>query len=87
MDIVGHPPIPLAQKQLFQFDNFSTIFWLLNFWGHFEALNDIFFGFVANQEIAKGSRLGTFHYSTPRRELSNGLSSDPNEDNMQKLRP
>ena len=42
VDIDGYPPIPLAQKQLIQFGSFSTIFRVLNFWGHFEALNDIF---------------------------------------------
>ena len=42
VDIGSHPPIPLTQKQLFQFDSFSTIFRVLNFRGHFEALNDIF---------------------------------------------
>lgn len=31
--------------------------------------------------------MGSFHYCTPRRDLSNGLSSDPNGDHMQKLRP
>ena len=42
VDIGGHPPIPLAQKQYFQFGSFSMIFRVLNFQGHFEALNDIF---------------------------------------------
>ena len=42
VDIGGHPPIPLPQKQIFQFGSFSMIFRVLNFWGHFEALNDIF---------------------------------------------
>ena len=42
VDIGGHPPIPMAQKQLFQFGSFFTIFRVLNFRGHFEALNDIF---------------------------------------------
>ena len=42
VDIGGHSPIPLAQKQLFQFGSFSMIFYVLNFQGHFEALNDVF---------------------------------------------
>ena len=42
VDIGGHPLVPLAQKQLFQFGSFSMIFRVLNFWVYFEALNDIF---------------------------------------------
>ena len=41
VEIGGHPHIPLAHKHLFQFGSFSMIFRVLNFWGHFEALNDI----------------------------------------------
>ena len=43
MDISGHPPIPLAQNNcpLWQFPSyFSTVFRVLNFRGHFEALYD-----------------------------------------------
>ena len=45
MDIGGHPPIPLAQNNfpLWQFPSyFSMVFRVPNFWGHFEALNDVF---------------------------------------------
>ena len=45
MEIGGHPPIPLSQNNypLWQFPSyFSTVFWVLNFWGRFEALNNIF---------------------------------------------
>ena len=42
VDIGGHPPIPLVQKQLFQFGSFSMIFRVLKFQGHFEALKDVF---------------------------------------------
>jgi hypothetical protein len=45
VDIGGHPPIPLAQNTVFHLGSFSTVFWVLNFWGHFEALNDIFLAF------------------------------------------
>ena len=45
-----------------------------------------FFVFAATQVIDKGFGLGPFHYFTPWRDLSNGLSSDPNVDHMQKLR-
>ena len=45
MEIDGHPPIPLAQNNslLWQFPSyFSTVFWIPNFRGYFEALNDMF---------------------------------------------
>ena len=56
MDIGGHPPIPLAQKIVFHLGSFSTIFRVPNFRGHFEALNDVFWGFGA-QMTAKGTYL------------------------------
>ena len=34
-----------------------AVFQVPNFWGHFEALNDVFWGFGA-QVIAKGTDLG-----------------------------
>jgi hypothetical protein len=44
VDIGGHPPIPLAQNMVFHLGSFfSTVFRVLNFWGRFEALNDVFF--------------------------------------------
>ena len=42
VDIGGHPPIPLAEKIVVSVWQFSIIFWVLNFWGHFEALNNVF---------------------------------------------
>jgi hypothetical protein len=42
MDIDDHPPIPLAQNMVFQLGIVSMIFGVLNFWGHFKALNVIF---------------------------------------------
>jgi hypothetical protein len=41
-EIGGHPPIPLAQNKGFHLDSFSTVFRVLNFWGHFKALNNVF---------------------------------------------
>ena len=57
VDISGHPPIPLTQKTVFHLGSFSTFFRVPNFWGHFEALNDVFWGFGA-QVAAKGTNLG-----------------------------
>ena len=48
MEIGGHPLIPLNQNScpLWQFPSyFSTVFWVLNFRSHFEALNDTFWRF------------------------------------------
>ena len=48
MEINGHPPISLSQNNcpLSQFpSNVSTIFRVPNFWGRFEALNDVFWQF------------------------------------------
>jgi hypothetical protein len=42
VEIGGHPPIPLAQNRGFHLGSFSTSFRVLNFWGRFEALNNIF---------------------------------------------
>jgi hypothetical protein len=40
-EIGGHPPIPLAQNKGFHLSIFSTIFQVPNFWGRFEALNNV----------------------------------------------
>ena len=63
------------------------IFQALNFCGHFEALNDDFFGLEASPVIAIGFGVGPFYYFTPQHDLSNGLSSDPNEYRMKTLQP
>jgi hypothetical protein len=42
VDISGHPPIPLARNIVFHLGNFSIVFRVSKFWGHFEVLNDIF---------------------------------------------
>jgi hypothetical protein len=41
MDIDGHPPIPLVHKCFLHLGSFSTVFRVPNFWGRFEALNDV----------------------------------------------
>jgi hypothetical protein len=46
MDIGGHPPIPLAQRIIFHFGSCFTVFRVLNFWGHFEALKDVILEFL-----------------------------------------
>jgi hypothetical protein len=56
VDIGGHPPIPLARKIVFHLGSFSTVFQVPNFWGRFEALNDVFWGFGAQEN--KGNSLG-----------------------------
>ena len=57
VDIGGHPPVPLARKTVFHISNFLAIFQVPNFQGHFEALNDVFWGFEA-QESAKSIDMG-----------------------------
>jgi hypothetical protein len=44
VDIGGHPPFPTGSKQFY--GNFGNLLFLavFNFQGHFEALNDVFFG-------------------------------------------
>jgi hypothetical protein len=49
VDIGGHPPIPLGPPpfllSVFQFPHsllFLAVIQVLNFWSHFEALNDVF---------------------------------------------
>jgi hypothetical protein len=43
-DIGGHPPIPLSQSTIFHFGIFSTLFRVLNIKGHFNAINNVFWG-------------------------------------------
>jgi hypothetical protein len=42
VDIGGHPPIPTSSKHFFGNLLFLAVFRVLNFWGHFEGLNDVF---------------------------------------------
>jgi hypothetical protein len=70
VDIGGHPPFPTGSKQFS--GNFGNLLFLavFNFWGHFEALNDVF-GKMG--EIWKFLRY-CLQNESPRRYLSNGLS-------------
>jgi hypothetical protein len=54
VDIGGHPPIPTGSKQFSGNLLFLAVFWFLNFWGHFEGLNEVFSG-LSTSMIAKGS--------------------------------
>jgi hypothetical protein len=74
VDIGGHPPFPADSKQLSgNFHNllFLAVFRVLNFRSHFEALNDIFFGYVAVRNIHHEIFCSCF---IPRIDLSSGLS-------------
>jgi hypothetical protein len=54
VDIGGHPPFLAGSKQLSSnFDNllFLAVFWVLNFWSRFEALNDVFWGMLRSQKF------------------------------------
>jgi hypothetical protein len=73
VDIGGHPPIPLAQQIVFNPGNFLVVFQVPNLWGRFEALNNIFWGFVA-QVIARGIDLVPVENCSYWLDLSNGLS-------------
>jgi hypothetical protein len=55
VDINGHAPIPLARKIVFHLGIFSAVFRVPNFWGHFEALNDVFWGFGAQVKFMYGT--------------------------------
>jgi hypothetical protein len=54
VDIGGHPPIPTGSKQSSGNLLFLAVFRFLNFWGHFEGLNEVFSG-SSTSMIAKGS--------------------------------
>jgi hypothetical protein len=84
-EIDGHPPIPLAQNRGFHLGSFSTSFQVLNFWGHFEALNNVFLGPAQfNYRIyPKCYR----KMCIPRIYISNELSRASNIDCMQNLHP
>jgi len=57
VDIGGYPLIPLAKKIVFHLGIVSAGFWVPIFWGHFEALNNIFWGLGA-QVTTKDIDLG-----------------------------
>ena len=82
MDIDGHPPIPLGAPPLsllvFQSRHnliFLVVFWVLNFWSRFEALNDVFW------------ENGRIRSCSPRIDISNGVWCTSNGDHMPKLCP
>jgi hypothetical protein len=75
-----------SSKQLFQIGSFFGSFRVPNFRGRFEALNDIFLGIAWARRDSFAITL-LFFQCTPRRDLSNGPSNDPNGDRMQKLCP
>jgi hypothetical protein len=54
--IGGHPPIPTGSKQYSGNLLFLAVFWFLNFWGHFEGLNEVFSGSITLKKT-KGSYL------------------------------
>jgi hypothetical protein len=51
VDTGGHPPIPIAQITIFILA-FFLHFWVPNFWGHFEALNNVFLTWKCTYKIA-----------------------------------
>jgi hypothetical protein len=53
VDIGGHPPIPTGSKQSSGNLLFLAVFRFLNFWGHFEGLNEGFSG-SSTSMITKG---------------------------------
>ena len=72
-----------SSKQLFQIGSFLAVFRVPNFQGRFEVLNKVFLGIA----WARRAINLIFFECTPRQDLSNGLSNDPNGDRMQKLCP
>jgi hypothetical protein len=78
VDIGGHPPIPLGPPPLllsvFYFSHsllFLAVFRVLNFWIHFEALNNVFSGMLRLQNFIMKFCVKC---CIPRIDLSNGLS-------------
>ena len=69
-------------------NHFSSLafFWVLNFRGHFEALNDVFWNRNSLHHI-QTEGVFPFRYCTSQWYFSNGLLSTPNKDHMQKLCP
>jgi hypothetical protein len=84
VDTGGHPPIPLIQD-VPHLGNFSTIFQVPNFQGHFEAINDVFSSIVPTMYLKEDVRLNVM--CTPQLDLFYGVSSAPNIDHLEKLWP
>ena len=72
------PTCPLGSKQLFSSLVVFTVFWVLNFRGRFEALNDIFWQFWHLFGLVKSCSSWI--------NMSNGLSCTLTGVRMQKLR-
>jgi hypothetical protein len=88
VDIGGHTPFPTGSKQFSgNFGNllFLAIFWVLNFRSRFEALKDVVLGKWG--ETWKFLRCFSHKNCIPWIDISNEVSSAPNGDRMQKLRP
>jgi hypothetical protein len=90
VDIGGHPPFPTGSKQFSgNFGNllFLAVFRVLNFQSRFEALNDVFWASNLNKYEFVLDLIFIVSSCSPRIDLSNDVSSAPNEDRMQKLHP
>jgi hypothetical protein len=88
VDIGGHPPFPTGSKQFS--GNFGNLLFLAVFLGpkllgRFEALNDVFW--ENGEQHIFSFNVSHIKSCIPRIDLSNGVSSTPNGDRMQKLRP
>jgi hypothetical protein len=51
VDIGGHPPIPTGSKQSSGNLLYFAVFRFLNFWGHFEGLNEVFSGSSTSMKL------------------------------------
>jgi hypothetical protein len=85
VEIYGQPPIPLDQNRGFHLGSFSTMFWVLNLWGHFEILNNVFW--ACHNHTIRFSQNVMEKICIPWIYLSNELSLALNRYRMQKLRP
>ena len=83
--INDHPPFHWL-KTVISYWHFLAVFRVPNFRGRFEAINDIFLGIICARRDSSSIIL-LFQYCTPRRYLSNSLSSDLNRDRMQNVCP
>ena len=92
VDIGGHLPISLGAPPLslsvFQFRHnllFLSVFWLLNFWSHFEALNDIFW--ENGEQHGSMGHCCSLKICSPWIDIYNEVWCTLNEDHMPKLHP
>jgi hypothetical protein len=84
-EIGGHPPILLAQNRCFHLGSCFLDFWVPNFQGCFEALNDVFWAYHSyNVDL---SHSVTTKMCIPRINLSNELSYTQNGERMKNLCP